>query len=577
MTRYLVTSALPYANGPIHFGHIAGAYLPADVYVRYLKMAKGEENVLYVCGTDEHGVAITMKAEAEGSNYRDYVDKWHKEIGDLFNSFAINFDIFSGTARCEFHKEASQKFFQVLLDNDFIIKRTEQQWFSEESQRFLPDRYLQGTCPDCGFEKARGDECPKCGSWVDARELGDPVSLIDGSTPVLKDTTHWYIDLPALQKAGLKDWYAGTHAEHPIKGWKSNVDGYVKAMLRDLHDRPITRDLPWGVPLPDNVEGAEGKVLYVWFDAPIGYVSATMEWAHNNGEPDAWKDWWQDDETRLVHFIGKDNIAFHTVVFPSMLLGQGDSWDGKNFVLPWSVPANEFYNLQGKKFSTSEGWYIDNASFFENYNSDAARFHLLLSAPETSDSEFNWNEFQSTNNSLLADKIGNLASRVLKFAHKRFDNKIPAVDEVLEDDFLTASRESFAQIAGFIENHELRKAAQALIAGCTALNQFFDKLEPWKKIKSEDPAEQMLCAQAVERCIAHFDLLSRRLSPFCPRSSIKLSEMLGGASSNKGNSWGSDEVTDVLAAGTELGTAEVLFAKVDNDAIAAEIGKLGEA
>ena len=380
-----------------------------------------------------------------------------------------------------------------------------------------------------------------------------------------------------MQKAGLKDWYAGTHAEHPIKGWKSNVDGYVKAMLRDLHDRPITRDLPWGVPLPDGVEGAEGKVLYVWFDAPIGYVSATMEWAHKNGEPDAWKDWWQNDETRLVHFIGKDNIAFHTVVFPSMLLGQGDSWGGKNFVLPWSVPANEFYNLQGKKFSTSEGWYIDNASFFENYNSDAARFHLLLSAPETSDSEFNWNEFRSTNNSLLADKIGNLASRVLKFANKRFDNKIPAVDGVLEDDFLTASRESFAQIGGFIENHELRKAAQALIAGCTALNQFFDKLEPWKKIKSDDPAEQMLCAQAVERCIAHFDLLSRRLSPFCPRSSIKLSEMLGGASSDNGHSWGSDDVTDVLAAGTELGTAEVLFAKIDNDAIAAEIGKLGEA
>ncbi|MFT7516271.1 MAG: methionyl-tRNA synthetase [Myxococcota bacterium] len=577
MSRYLVTSALPYANGPIHFGHIAGAYLPADVYVRYLKMAKGEENVLYVCGTDEHGVAITMKAEAEGSDYRSYVDKWHGEIKNLFDDFSIDFDIFSGTARCEFHEEASQKFFSVLLDNDFIVKRTEKQWFSEQSQRFLPDRYLQGICPECAFETARGDECPKCGTWIDARELGSPISLIDGSKPILKDTTHWYIDLPALQKAGLEDWYQGKDSANPIKGWKSNVDGYVQAMLRDLHDRPITRDLPWGVPLPDGIEGSEGKVLYVWFDAPIGYISATMQWASESGTPDAWKDWWQNSDTRLVHFIGKDNIAFHTVVFPSMLLGQKDAWDGKKFVLPWSVPANEFYNLQGKKFSTSDGWYIDNASFFEHYNSDAARFHLLLSAPETSDSEFNWNEFRATNNSLLADKIGNLASRVLKFANKRFENKVPVVSEVLEDAFLTAAGDSFSEIGPFIEKHELRKAALALIAGCSSLNQFFDKLEPWKKIKSDDLADQMLCAQAIERCIAYFDLLSRRLAPFCPRSADKLAEMLGAASSGSNDRWGPDSVDQVLEAGLELGTTEVLFAKIDVELIDAEIEKLNRA
>ncbi|MBC8369714.1 MAG: methionine--tRNA ligase [Planctomycetes bacterium] len=575
MTRYLVTSALPYANGPIHFGHIAGAYLPADVYVRYLKMAKGKENVLYVCGTDEHGVAITMKAEAEGSDYRAYVDKWHKEIRNLFTNFSIDFDIFSGTARCDFHKQASQKFFSVLHDNNFIIKRTEKQWFSEQSQRFLPDRYLQGECPDCSFETARGDECPKCGSWIDAQKLKNPVSLIDGSKPILKDTTHWYIDLPALQEAGLKDWYAGNSADHPIKGWKSNVDGYVQAMLRDLHDRPITRDLPWGVPLPEGIDDAEGKVLYVWFDAPIGYISATMEWASNNDKPDSWKDWWQNKDTRLVHFIGKDNIAFHTVVFPSMLLGQGKTWDGNEFVLPWSVPANEFYNLQGKKFNTSDGWYIDNDSFFESYNPDAARFHVLLSAPETSDSEFNWNEFQATNNSLLADKIGNLVSRVLKFADKRFDNKVPAVDSVLQDEFLDAARDSFGQIGAFIENHELRKAALALISACSSLNQFFDKLEPWKKIKSDDPSDQMLCAQAIERCIAHFDLLSRRLAPFCPRSAEKLSLMLGDALCSTESLWGPDEVSETVAAGAELGSTEVLFAKIDNDAIVFEIEKLG--
>jgi methionyl-tRNA synthetase len=581
MARYLVTSALPYANGPIHFGHVAGAYLPADVYVRWLRMAKGRDQVLYVCGTDEHGVAITLKAEQEGLDYRSYVDRWHEDIKGLFDRFGISFDIFSGTARCPQHADASRRFFRVLHERGFILERTEEQWFSEASGRFLPDRYLEGGCPNCGHDKARGDECPSCGTWIDARELVDPVSLIDGSRPVLKATTHWYLDLPKLLEHGLGAWYAGEDEAHPIKGWKPNVDGYVQAMLADLHERPITRDLPWGVPLPEEIEGGEGKVLYVWFDAPIGYLSATMEWAEAKGEPEAWRDWWQDADTRLVHFIGKDNIAFHVVVFPSMLLGQGDAWEDRGFVLPWSVPANEFYNLQGRKFSTSSGWYLDNERFFSRYDADAARFHVLLSSPETADSEFSWQEFQVSNNALLADKLGNLASRVLKFAAKRFDNRVPAVKaqaaaSLEGHDSLSEADERLDAVGAHLEAQEFRKACQALIAGAAALNQFFDAMEPWKLVKAEEPADRARCAAVIERCIAYLERLSRQLAPFCPAAADRLRAMLGEAAP------GAEAAALDWPAGTPaplepdlaLGEAGVLFRKIEDEEIAEEIALL---
>lgn len=576
MTRYLVTSALPYANGPIHFGHVAGAYLPADVYVRYLRMAKGSDKVLYVCGSDEHGVAITLKAEQAGIGYREYVDRWHGEIKQLFDRFSIEFDIFSGTARCPQHAQTSRQFFEVLLDKGFIFDKTEEQWFSEHSGRFLADRYLEGECPNCQHEKARGDECPACGTWIDARELKNPTSLIDGSSPILKETKHWYLDLPKLQEAGLEDWYRGKDAAHPVKGWKPNVDGYVQAMLKDLHERPITRDLPWGVPVPEHLEGSEGKVLYVWFDAPIGYVSATMEWAEAQGKPDSWKDWWQGEDTRLVHFIGKDNIAFHMVVFPSMLLGQGDAWNNKAFTLPWAVPANEFYNLQGRKFNTSSGWYLDNQTFFDAYNADAARFHVLMSMPETADAEFTWQEFQVTNNNLLADKVGNLVSRVLKFVDKRFEGQVPhQVTSVLEHEHLCDADAAFAEVGARLEDQQFRKAGQALIAGATALNQFFDAMAPWKSVKSEDPEVLAQCRATLERCLAYLELLSRRLAPFCPNSAAAMRVMLGEvASPGNAKIWGADAAPALLAGGTSLGTAEVLFQKIDDATIAAEVAKL---
>ena len=491
MARFLVTSALPYANGPIHFGHIAGAYLPADVHVRYQRM-RGHE-VLYVCGTDEHGVAITLKAEQAGVGYREYVDRWHAEIKALFDRFGIAFDVWSGTARCPHHVPLVQRFFSTLRARGLVFDQVEEQWFSEASGRFLPDRYLQGRCPSCGFEKARGDECPKCGSWIDARKLGDPVSLVDGSRPALKPTRHWYLDLPKALELGLGAWYQGKQAAGE---WKPNVDGYVREMLADIKPRPITRDLPWGVPLPAGVTDEPGKVLYVWFDAPIGYVSATAEWcAREHGDAERWRDWWQDPEVRLVHFIGKDNIAFHVVVFPAMLLGQADAWEGRRFNLPAAVPANEFYNLQGRKFNTSAGWYLDNDDFFAKYDADVARFHLMLTAPETADSEFTWQDFQNTANALLADKIGNFASRVLKFAIARCGGAVPeAAGAPAAHPALAEADEAFGRVGGHFERYELRKAAQAIVAGAAALNVYFDERAPWKLAKSEAAADRAALA-----------------------------------------------------------------------------------
>jgi methionyl-tRNA synthetase len=574
MARHLITSALPYANGPIHFGHVAGAYLPADVYARYLRL-QGEE-VLYVCGTDEHGVAITLKAELAGLGYREYVDRWHDEIKGLFDQFQISFDHWSGTARCPQHAEASRRFFRLLLERGYIFDRTEDQWYSPTLDRFLPDRYLQGTCPECGFEEARGDECPRCGNWIEARELTNPICTIDGSVPELRATKHWYIDLPKLQVEGLQDWYTGKDAQHPVGPWKPNVDGYVQAMLRDLHARPITRDLPWGIPVPEELEGSEGKVLYVWFDAPIGYVSATMEWAEKNGTPDAWTSWWQNADTQLTHFIGKDNIAFHVVVFPSMLLGLGDAWDGKPFQLPHAVPANEFYNLQGNKFNTSTGWYLDNASFFDSYSADAARFYLIHSLPETSDSEFTWEGFQMVNNALLADKLGNFASRVLKFNAKRFEGKVPPSDGSLANDANLQTADSrFGAMGVHIAAFEFRASGRALMDGCDALNQFFDSHAPWKLVKSDDPADLARCTAVVERCIAYLELIARRLAPFCPQAAERLRGMLGEVAGPL--TWGPEAAGHApasLAAGLALGEAEVLFTKIDDDTIAAEIARL---
>ena len=414
MAKYLVTSALPYANGPIHFGHVAGAYLPADVYVRYLRMSG--HDVLYVCGTDEYGVAITLKAEQEGLEYGPYLDRWHQEIKALFDQFKIEFDIFSGTARCPYHQETAQTFFKNLLDCGLVNDRVERQWYSEESGRFLPDRYLTGTCPECGHTEARGDECPSCGTWIDASALGNPTSLIDGSKPVLKETRHWYLDLPRIQAEGLGGWYANEDENHPHKKWKPNVDGHVQAMLKDLRERPITRDLPWGVPLPEGVTDESGKVLYVWFDAPIGYISITKQ------DIKDWKKWWHTPkDVRLVQFMGKDNIPFHTILFPSSLMGAED-----DYVLLDHISSNEYLNYEGGQFSKSRhvGIFGDDAKN-TGIKADIWRYCIMVNRPEKADTEFSWLDFQSKINHELVANLGNLVNRTMKFLNSFYGGIIP--------------------------------------------------------------------------------------------------------------------------------------------------------
>ncbi|MGA1464876.1 MAG: methionine--tRNA ligase, partial [Balneolaceae bacterium] len=406
--RTLITSALPYANGPIHLGHLAGAYLPADLYTRFLRL--NHEDVLHICGSDEHGVPITIAAEKEGVSPQEIVDRYHEMNRSVFEQFGIQFDYYGRTSSAT-HLKTSADFFTTLYEKGAFVEKTEEQLFDEKAGMFLPDRYVKGTCPKCGYEEAYGDQCEKCGTALSPAELINPVSTITGNQPVLKSTSHWYIQLGEMQEQ-IEAWI-GTR-EH----WKPNVTGQVKSWLdAGLTDRAVTRDLTWGVPVP--LEGAEGKVLYVWFDAPIGYISATREWADAKGEPEAWKTYWQDKDTRLIHFIGKDNIVFHCIMFPSMLMEHG------GYVLPVMVPANEFLNLEGQKLSTSRGWAVWLQEYLDNFDADLLRYVLGTTLPETKDSDFSWNDFQSRVNNELADILGNFVFRTTSFTHRFFDGKVP--------------------------------------------------------------------------------------------------------------------------------------------------------
>jgi methionyl-tRNA synthetase len=408
----VVTSALPYANGPIHFGHIVGAYLPADVYTRYRRL-RGDD-VHFVCGTDEHGVAITLKAEKENVAYTDYVDRWHDEIRRTFERLDVRFDVFSGTShhRNPHHRELAQQMFLDLLERGYLTEKTEEQYYSPTLDRFLPDRYIEGTCYFCGFEKARGDECPNCGKFLEAKRLKDPRTTIDGSKPELRATKHWYLDLGRIREEWFRDWF-----ESKANDWKPNVGNFVRGDLDELRERSMTRDLPWGVPVP--VEGAEGKVLYVWFDAPIGYLSISKQYWEEQGRPERFEELWHGKDTKLYHFIGKDNITFHCVTFPCMLHASGRGW-----IVPENVPANEFFNLEGSKFNTSSGWYIPQDAIAD-VPSDALRYALCTMMPETADSEWTWAEFQSRVNADLADNLGNFVTRTLRFVERFFDGTIP--------------------------------------------------------------------------------------------------------------------------------------------------------
>ncbi|MDE2996502.1 MAG: methionine--tRNA ligase [Bacteroidota bacterium] len=568
--RIMVTAALPYANGPVHLGHLAGAYLPADLFTRFQRM-KGQDMV-FVCGSDEMGVAIMVRARNEGISPQDLVDRYHPMIEEAFAGFGMSFDHYGRTTSAV-HAETSQEFFRTLAHKDVFALKTEEQLYDPEAGIFLADRFVIGTCPTCGNENAYGDQCEKCGSTLSPKELINPRSTLSDATPELRETTHFYLPLGDFQEK-LESWIA-THPE-----WKPNVLGQVRSWLNEgLKDRAITRDVPWGVPVPKDVADelgieAEGKVIYVWFDAPIGYISDTKEWAIKQGDPDAWKPYWQADDTRLVHFIGKDNIVFHCLMFPAMLMAHGD------YVLPENVPANEFLNIEGDKLSTSRNWAVWLHEYLQDFQPDLLRYALATMLPETKDADFNWNEFQTRVNSELADVLGNFVNRTLTFAARFADGNVPELVNPSE-----ADSAALAELATFPERigkaydgYRNREAVFETMALARLGNKYFNDTEPWHTRKNDPQA----CANTIHVSLQICAALSVLMEPALPFSADKLRAMLnleGVRSSLPGGDAGSigwdDAARPLLSAGHTLGEPGILFTKIEDDVIDEQKAKLG--
>ncbi|MBO6524329.1 MAG: methionine--tRNA ligase [Balneolaceae bacterium] len=551
--RILVTSALPYANGPLHLGHLAGAYLTADLYVRYKRLVG--DDVVYICGSDEHGVPITIAAEKEGVSPQDIVDRYHEMNKKVFEDFGISFDYYGRTSS-KVHHQTSQEIFTHLNEKGFFRKKTEQQLYDAKSDMFLPDRYVKGTCPNCSFPEAYGDQCENCGTSLSPTELINPISALSGEVPELKETEHWYMPLGDVQPK-FEKWL------ETREGWKPNVMGQVKSWLKDgLSDRAATRDLSWGVPVP--LDEAQGKVLYVWFDAPIGYISATKEWAQKQGNPDAWKKYWQDQETELYHFIGKDNIVFHCIMFPIVLMEHGD------YVLPKNVPANEFLNLEGKKLSTSRGWAVWLHEYLEDFEPDLLRYALGSTLPESKDSDFSWKDFQARVNNELAAVLGNFVNRSLTFTDKFADGKVPELVDPTETDSeaLGSIVKQKKKVTAAFEAFRFKEAISESINLARAGNKYFTETEPWKTRNENPQACNNTLYVSLQICAA----LSMLMEPVLPASMKKLRNQLKVA---EGLSW--DEINDfMLTSGTDVEVGEVLFNKVEDSDIEKQIQKLEE-
>ena len=547
--RTLVTCALPYANGPVHIGHLAGVYVPADIYVRYLRM-RGEE-VLYVCGSDEHGVPITIKARQQGCSPQDIVDKYHAIIRDSFEGLGIHFDVYGRTSS-EIHSETASEFFKKLYDEGKFITRESEQYYDPEAKTFLADRYIVGTCPKCGAEGAYGDQCEKCGSTLSPEELINPKSKLSGAEPVKKKTTHWYLPLEQYE-SWLREWILEGHKE-----WRSNVYGQVKSWLDGgLQPRAVTRDLDWGVPVP--VEGAEGKVLYVWFDAPIGYISNTRQIL-----PDDWEKWWKSEDTKLVHFIGKDNIVFHCIVFPSMLKAYG------GYILPENVPANEFLNLEGDKISTSRGWAVWAHEYLQDFpgKQDVMRYVLTANAPETKDNDFSWRDFQTRNNSELVAIFGNFVNRAVVLTHKYFAGKVPACASLtdMDKEVLAEVPRLKASIESNIENYKFREALKDAMAIARLGNKYISDTEPWKVAKTDMERTGTILNISLQICAD----LAVAFEPFTPFAAERLRKML--CAENLG--WDIMGRPTILPANHAIGEAELLFSKIEDAEIDAQLAKL---
>lgn len=551
--RHTVTAALPYANGPVHIGHLAGVYVPADIYVRYLR-SKGED-VAFICGSDEHGMAITMRARKEGIQPQDIVDKYHGMIKESFGQLGISFDIYSRTSN-EIHHETAQGFFKTLYNDGKFEERTSEQYYDEEAKQFLADRYITGTCPKCSHPSAYGDQCENCGTSLNATDLINPKSTLSGNAPVLKETKHWYLPLQDYEK-WLNQWIVEGHKND----WKSNVWGQCKSWIDGgLQPRAMTRDLDWGIKVP--VKGADGKVLYVWFDAPIGYISATREWAAEKGID--WAPYWKDKDTKLVHFIGKDNIVFHCIIFPAILKAHGD------YILPDNVPANEFLNLENDKISTSRNWAVWLHEYLEELpgKQDVLRYTLCANAPETKDNDFTWKDFQARNNSELVAILGNFVNRAVVLTHKYFEGKVPERGELFDNDkeVLDALGQVPNKVGAAIERYRFREALAEMMELARMGNKYLADTEPWKLIKTDEERVKTILNIALQ-LVANLSIVAE---PFIPFSSEKLRNFLN----IEKHDWSKAGNDELLAAGHQLEKAQLLFEKIEDATIQAQVDKL---
>lgn len=599
--RTLITSALPYANGNIHLGHCAGAYLPADLYARYLRLSG--KDTLYICGSDEHGVAITIAADKENTTPNDIIDKYHYANKEAFEQLGISFDIYSRTSLKE-HHETAREFFADFLDKGYLIEKSEEQFYDPKSKMFLPDRYVEGTCPNCGYDKARGDQCDNCGAYYNQLELKNPISLITGETPEVKKTVHWYLQFNKFQE------FLESYIESHSKDWKENVLQQTRSWLKQgLTERAITRDLSWGVSIEGlpgiNAEASRGKVLYVWFDAVLGYITATKTYFTERNRPSEWTNWWKDDSTRYIAFIGKDNIVFHTLIFPAMLHARDD-----NYILPDNVPANEFLNLEGQKFSKSRNWSIDLRDFLNDFPDsnyiDSLRYTLGMSFPETRDSDFTWRDYQARNNNELADILGNFINRTAHFISKQFNSIIPELSDnyralheewekvqqglsydelklkaLSKNDFdlIQSLQSGKEKLQSCYENFKLRDAITETMNIARAANKYFNDEEPWKSIKSNSD----YCAKTMFICANLVNSLGLMFAPILPHTSKKIFAM-----SNYAIVTGEPEcnpnridylslaIKPTLIEGTKFTKPELLFTKIEDSLVETQIAKLGD-
>ena len=557
---YTITAALPYTNGPIHIGHLAGVYIPADIYARFLRMTGND--VIYICGSDEHGVPITIKAKKENKSPQEIVDRYHQNIKQSFSEFGISFDNYSRTSS-KIHHQTASDFFLKLFENGSFEEITSEQFYDQEEGQFLPDRFIIGTCPKCGFEESYGDQCEKCGTSHNSSDLINPRSSISGNKPSLKSTNHWYLKLDEFQ-GFLEQWILKENKDY----WKSNVYGQCKSWLDDgLKPRAVTRDLDWGVPVP--VKGADGKVLYVWFDAPIGYISSTKEWAHENKKD--WKKYWKDDKTQLIHFIGKDNIVFHCIIFPSMLKAHGD------FIVPKNVPANEFLNLEGSKISTSKNWAVWLPEYLKDFpdKQDVLRYVLTINAPENKDNDFTWKDFQNRNNGELVSILGNFINRVVVLTKKYYQSIIPTKNKLFDADkfALKLVNQSITNVESHLNNFKFRDACYEFMNIARIGNKYLADEEPWKIIK-DDPERVKTIIFLSLHISSVLGIISE---PFLPFTSKKIKSILQYDNHEMKWSWDNLKNNDFLISeNLKINEPELLFSRIEDSEIQKQIDKLNK-